>query len=209
MKLEKKGCIGILPSGYRTGFDFLKMLPKDRLKEIIQNFSYKKGRVRLASGKISDFYFDGKQTTLHPEGATLVGELMYSEIQRHFPQAEGVGGPTLGADPIAIALAMVSQRKGFPLFTFIVRKEPKGHGTMNWIEGAQHLKPGMRVVLVEDVITSGGSLLKAFQIVKEAGLYPVGAVVLVDREEGGREILESEGLPVKSLFKKSDFISNG
>jgi len=178
-----------------------------RLKELILQFSYQKREVRLASGRLSDFYFDGKQTTLHPEGATLVGQGMMDIIQEHFAEAGAVGGPTLGADPIATAVSMVSYRRGFPIPAFIVRKEPKGHGTMSWIEGASHLQAGMRVVLVEDVITTGGSILKASRAVRDAGLVPLGVVVLVDREEGGKEALEAQGLKVFSLFKKSDLLS--
>lgn len=179
---------------------------KARLKELLLKYSYQKREVRLASGRMSNFYFDGKQTTLHPEGASLVGELMLKRIRENFPQAQAVGGPTLGADPIATAIGLISYHQGAPLATFIVRKEPKGHGTNSWIEGSRHLRSGMRVVLVEDVITSGGSLLKACQRVSEAGLVPVGTVVIVDREEGGRENLESAGLAVVSLFKKSELI---
>lgn len=180
---------------------------RQRLKELILKFSYQKREVRLASGRISDFYFDGKQTTLHPEGGTLVGQLMGEVLDEFFPEAEAVGGPTLGADPIATAIAVTSFQRGFPILSFIVRKEPKGHGTMNWIEGAFHLKPGMRVVLVEDVITTGGSLLKACKAVREAGLVPVGVMVVVDREEGGREALEADDLLVLSLFTKSELLA--
>ncbi len=177
-----------------------------RLKELLLRFSYQKRTVKLASGKMSDFYFDGKQTTLHAEGASLVGQLMFEAIQDHFPEARAVGGPTLGADPIATAVAVASQRGGAPLHAFIIRKEPKAHGTMSWIEGAAHLSPGMRVVLVEDVITTGGSILRACEHVRDASLVPVGVAVIVDREEGGREALEAAGLKVVSLFKKSDLI---
>lgn len=179
-----------------------------KLRNLILEYSYQEKEVRLASGKTSNFYFDGKQTTLHPEGASLVGELMFDRIREHFPEAQAVGGPTLGADPIATAIAVISFQKGSPLNCFIVRKEAKSHGTMNWLEGTRHLRPGMKVVLVEDVITTGGSLLKSLQRVREAGLVPLGVLVLVDREEGGREAIEKEGLRVVSLFKKSDFISD-
>jgi len=178
-----------------------------RLKELILEFSYQKRQVTLASGRQSDFYFDGKQTTLHPEGATLVGSLMFDQIQENFPEVRAVGGPTLGADPIASAVSIISHFRTQPLSAFIVRKEPKGHGTMNWIEGARHLRPGMRVVLVEDVITTGGSILKACRHVQEAGLIPRGILVVVDREEGGREALEEAGLKVLSLFTKSSLLS--
>lgn len=178
-----------------------------RLKELVLEFSYQKKEVRLASGRISDFYFDGKQTTLHPEGAHLVAQLILEKIRQDFPEAEAIGGPTLGADPMASSVAVMSYQQGMPLPAFIVRKEPKGHGTMSWIEGARHLHQGMKVVLLEDVITTGGSILKAADRVKEAGLVPIGIVVLVDREEGGRENLESQGLKVASLLTKSALLS--
>ncbi|HCU23715.1 MAG TPA: orotate phosphoribosyltransferase [Deltaproteobacteria bacterium] len=180
---------------------------KQRLKELLLKFSYQKREVRLASGRLSDFYFDGKQTTLHPEGGSLVGEWMAELIQEKFPEAQAVGGPTLGADPITSVVSLMAYARAFPLFGFIVRKEPKGHGTMSWIEGASHLQAGMRVVLVEDVITTGGSILKAWRVVREAGLVPLGVLVVVDREEGGKEALEAEGLKVFSLFTKSELLA--
>lgn len=182
------------------------MNERERLKEIILKYSYQRREVTLASGRKSDFYFDGKQTTLYPEGARAVGRLMMDRIQTVFPQAQAVGGPTLGADPIVTAIGLISLERGHPLMTFIVRKAPKGHGTMSWIEGGSHLRSGMRVVLVEDVITTGGSLIKACDKVREAGLHPFGCLVVVDREEGGREALEAHGLKVESLFTKSEIL---
>ena len=177
-----------------------------RLRELLLEFSYQKRVVQLASGRTSDFYFDGKQTSLHPEGANLIGEWMLEKIRGEFAEARAVGGPTLGADPIATAVSVLSFQRNHPLFAFIVRKEPKGHGTMNWIEGARHLKPGMRVILVEDVITTGGSILKAAKQVREAGLIPRAVLVIVDRQEGGRETIEANGLEVRSLFTKQELI---
>jgi orotate phosphoribosyltransferase len=184
------------------------MNKRERLKEIILKYSYQQREVILASGRKSDFYFDGKQTTLHPEGAHWVGSLMMESIQNKFPAAQAVGGPTLGADPIATAVAMISFARGTPLPAFIVRKAPKGHGTMSWIEGGKHLRPGMRVVLVEDVITTGASLLTACEKVREAGLHPLGCLVIVDREEGGRQALEAAGLKVECLFTKSQLLES-
>lgn len=178
-----------------------------RLKEIILEFSYEKRQVTLASGRQSDFYFDGKQTTLHPEGAYLTGELMWQAVREHFPQAGAVGGPTLGADPLATAVSLASYRHGAGLPAFIVRKAPKGHGTGRWIEGIKHLKPGMRVVLLEDVVTTGGSIIKAAQHVREAGLVPVSVIVLVDRQEGGEENLAAAGLSLVSIFTKEKILS--
>lgn len=177
-----------------------------RLRELLLEYSYQEKEVKLASGRLSHFYFDGKQTSLHPEGAALIGELMLKSVLRDFPEAKAVGGPTLGADPLAASVAVLSFQQGRPLFSFIVRKEPKGHGTMNWIEGARHLQPGMNVVLLEDVITTGGSLIRAAERVRKAGLNPIGVVVLVDREEGGREALEENGLKVTSLLTKTQLL---
>lgn len=179
----------------------------NRLRELLLKYSLKTGDITLASGKKSNFYFDGKQTTLHPEGLSLVSQLFFAKIREHFPEAEAVGGPTLGADPILSGIIVESFSKNHPLFGFIVRKEPKGHGTGAWIEGISHLKPGMKVVLVEDVVTSAGSILKAAEKVREFGLDIVGAVVIVDREEGGREALAAQKIPLQSLFRKSEFIS--
>ena len=178
-----------------------------RLKEILLAYSHEAREVTLASGRKSSFYFDGKQTTLHPEGLSLVAEGMLELVLLHFPECQAVGGPTLGADPLTAGVVMQSWRNSSPLHGFIVRKNPKGHGTRAWIEGAKHLRLGMRVVLLEDVITTGGSLIRACEKVRAAGLVPKGVVVLVDREEGGREALEAEGLKVFSLFRKSELLN--
>jgi len=179
---------------------------KERLKKIILEKSYEKRKVILASGKESNFYFDGKQTTLHAEGAYLVGKLMFEIIKEYNEKIEAVGGPTLGADPIATSISLVSYLENSPINAFIVRKEPKGHGKKLWIEGNKNLKKGCNVAIVEDVITTGGSILKAINIVKNEG-YKIGPIiVLVDREEGGRENIEKEGYQLFSVFKKSDLI---
>src|SRR5690242_18859015 len=136
------------------------MSDKERLKQIIRELSYEKRRVILASGRASDFYFDGKQTTLHAEGGLLVGKLFYEAI-KDVEGVEGVGGITLGADPIATATSIAAFLAGNPVHAFIIRKEPKGHGTGQWLEGRKNLPPGSRVVIVEDVVTTGGSSMKA------------------------------------------------
>ena len=179
---------------------------KERLKEIIRKLSYEKREVILASGRKSNFYFDGKQTTLNAEGAYLTGKLMFQEI-KNYPEIKAIGGPTMGADPIAASVAVVSFIEGNPLNAFIVRKEPKKHGKMLWIEGAKNLKQGEQVAIVEDVITTGGSILKAAKVVEESG-YNVGlVVVLVDREEGGRENIENAGYKFISILKKSEIVT--
>ncbi len=182
------------------------MTERERLKEIIIKLSYEKRKVTLASGRESDFYFDGKQTTLHPEGGYLTGKLFFESI-RDVPDIEGVGGLTLGADPIATATSVVSYLEGRPIPAFIIRKEPKGHGTGAWLEGRKNFRPGSRVVIVEDVVTTGGSSMKAVRRAEEEGLKVLGIVALVDREEGGRENIEKEGYWLKAIFTKSEILA--
>jgi len=182
------------------------MTDKERLKQIILELSYEKRKVILASGRESDFYFDGKQTTLHAEGGLLVGKLFYEAI-RDVTGVDGVGGITLGADPIATATSIAACLDGRPMHAFIIRKEPKGHGTGQWLEGRKNLPPGSRVVIVEDVVTTGGSSMKAVNRAKEEGLEVLGIVALVDREEGGRENIEKEGYWLRSIFTKSDIVA--
>jgi len=182
------------------------MSEKERLKQIIIELSYEKRNVTLASGRQSDFYFDGKQTTLHPEGGFLTGKLFFDSI-KDVEGVEGVGGLTLGADPIATATSIASFLAGKPVPGFIIRKEPKGHGTGAWLEGRKNLRPGARVVIVEDVVTSGGSSIKAIKRAEEEGLVVLGVVTLVDREEGGRENIEAEGYWMKSIFTKAEILA--
>lgn len=177
---------------------------KQRLLELIKSLSYEKKEVVLTSGKKSNYYIDGKQTTLDPEGAYLVGELFTDIIRKEFSNAKGIGGITLGADPIISAVMIVGYEKGLRLKGFIVRKEPKGHGTGAWIEGIKGFKPGDPVVIVEDVVTTGGSAIKAVEKSQEAGLNVVGIIAIVDRLEGGREFIESKGYKFFSLFTKVD-----
>ncbi len=178
---------------------------KKRLFEIIKKISYEKREVILTSGRKSNFYFDGKQTTLHPEGAYLTGKLMYDIIKKAGVKVEAVGGPTIGADPIATSISIVSYLEGNPIPAFIVRKQPKGHGKNLWIEGNKNLIKGANVAIVEDVITTGGSILKAIEVVEKEGFKVSMVVVLVDREEGGRENIENKGYKLFSVFKRSDF----
>lgn len=183
------------------------MNPRERLKELLLKLSYEQKEVTLASGRKSDFYFDARQTALNPEGARLLGELFFERIQKENPPVEAVGGPTLGADPLVTSVALVSHLRKKPLPAFIIRKEPKKHGTLNWIEGFKNLRPGMRVVLLEDVITTGKSSLEAAQRALEAGLKVAGIFAVIDREEGGREAIEKAGYELKVLFTKSELLS--
>ncbi len=171
--------------------------------------SWRRGEVVLASGKTSDFYVDGKQTSLSAEGAALIGHLAFAHVQELRAQGltvDGVGGLTLGADPIAVACSVVSHIKGAPVHAFVIRKEPKGHGTGAWLEGGKSLGAGSKVLIVEDVVTTGGSTMKAIERARESGLEPVAILTLVDRQEGGREALEKTGLPFHALATKSDIV---
>jgi len=177
---------------------------RQRLLEILKGRSYEEREVVLSSGRRSNFYIDGKQTTLDPEGAYLVGKLLWRSIEEGQKGVEAVGGPTLGADPMVTAVAVVSFLEGKPLPAFIIRKEPKGHGKGLWIEGDKALRPGMKVALVEDVVTSGASLLKAIRVAEEHGLRVVQVLALVDREEGGRENLKAAGYDLEALFTRRE-----
>jgi len=173
----------------------------DRLKQL----AYEEHEVILASGQKSNFYIDCKQAVLSAEGHFLVGWLFNQVIAEHAPQVEAVGGLTMGADPLASAVATVSYLGGRPLDAFYVRKEAKGHGTGQWLEGRKLLRPGMPVAILEDVVTTGGSALKAIARAREFGLTVSLIVGLVDREEGGREVLQREA-PLQTLFRRTEFI---
>jgi orotate phosphoribosyltransferase len=176
-----------------------------RLLEILKHLAYEEREVTLASGKKSNFYIDCKQAVLGAEGHFLVGWLFGKLLQDKAPQVEAVGGLTMGADPLASAVATVSYLSGRPLQAFYVRKEPKGHGTGQWLEGIKSLRPGMPVAILEDVVTTGGSALKAIERAREFGLEVSLILGVVDREEGGREVLEAEA-PTITLFRKREFV---
>ncbi len=143
---------------------------------------------KLVSGRMSNYYFNCKTVTLHPEGMYLIGNVIFGMIQGL--SAKGIGGLTLGADPIADAVAYTSHLKGAPVEAFVVRKSAKSHGTMQWIEG--NVKAGDKVVIVDDVITTGKSTIEAITRAREAGLEIIKVIALVDRQEGGYEaVLES------------------
>ncbi len=183
------------------------MNDRQRLKEILLEKSYRQGAFKLTSGKTSDFYVDGKQTTLSAEGAFLCGKLLFDLIKNEEHPIDAVGGMTLGADPIVTAVSIASFLAKSPIPAFIVRKEAKGHGTGNYIEGLGNMEKGCRVALVEDVVTTGGTLLKVIERVEEAG-FTVGLVVtLVEREEGGAAALQNAGYPLKWLFSRTELLS--
>ena len=178
---------------------------KGRLLQLLKRLSYEQREVTLASGLKSNFYIDCKQAVLTAEGHFLVGALFHRILSEQAREVEAIGGVTMGADPLASAVATMSYLGGRPLQAFYVRKEAKGHGTGQWLEGTKSLRPGMPVAILEDVVTTGGSALKAVARVREHGLKVALILGLVDREEGGRETLEKEA-PLITLFRKRDFV---
>jgi len=178
-------------------------LMRNALYRLVRERAFEVGEFVLSSGKKSNFYFDGKQVTLHPEGAYLLARIIIEKIKNE--RIDALGGLTIGADPIVGAVAAVAHLEGLhDLKLFIVRKEPKQHGTCRWIEGPE-LKPGDRVVVVEDVITTGTSVLRAVNLVKEKGCDVVKVIALVDRMEGGTETLRGLGIAVDAVFTIKDF----
>ena len=180
------------------------MTDRQKLLKILTEKSYQKKKVVLASGKTSDFYIDVRQTALHAEGAYLIGKLLFEKLNQG-EKVEAVGGPTLGADPVCTSISVVSFLNKKPLSAFIVRKEPKKHGLSQWIEGDRNLSKGMSVAVVEDVVTTGGSLLSAISKVAAQGFVIKRVLCVVDRGEGGSEALREKGFALESLFTKSDF----
>jgi len=171
------------------------MPDNDALAALLARLSYREGDFTLSSGAKSTFYLDAKQVSYHPEGVELVGNAVHA-IARAFG-AQAIGGPTLGADAIVTSAVYASARTGHPMTGFIVRKEAKKYGLGKWVEGVS--PEGLKVVIVEDVVTSGASLFKAVEHVKEAGAHVVVATALVDREQGGRETIEAAGIPFRPL----------
>ena len=177
---------------------------REKLFALIREKAYHEGPVKLASGKLSHYYIDARVITLSAGGAYLVGSLIFDLIKD--TPIDALGGPTMGADPIVGAFATVSFQEGRPINTFIIRKTPKAHGRMLQVEGPE-LKEGSRVVLVDDVATTGGSLVDSIAVLKKLGIHPKKAIVIVDREEGAAESLAKEGCALAALFKASEFFT--
>jgi orotate phosphoribosyltransferase len=177
----------------------------DRLLTLLAERSARRGNFTLASGRQSTLYIDARLTTMSPDGLALIGPLGVSALDAAGWNLEAVGGLTLGADPVSYAIAYASMLAGTPIRAFTVRKEAKAHGTGRLIEGP--FREGDRVAVIEDVITTGGSALRAAQAVRDAGGTVVGVLALVDREEGGRQALEGAGLPVVALTRASEIVA--
>lgn len=179
-----------------------------RLAKIIAKRSFGRGEITLASGRKSDFYFNLKPTMMDPEGATLLAELTFDALKDD--NLDYIGGLEMGAVPLAGAVAAVSWIKGAPIAAFFVRKKPKEHGAKLLVEGLtkdENLQ-GKRVVVVEDVTTTGGSAIKAVDSVREAGGEVVLVFTMVDREEGAEDTFKEAGIPFRALYKASEFLKS-
>lgn len=180
------------------------MSANSHLRNLLRERSVRTGDFTLASGRSSRYYIDARLTTMTGEGQILVGEVCYRAIQDAGWAPDFVGGMTLGADPVAYAIANYATRTGNVLDAFTVRKEAKGHGTGRQIEGG--LAPGARVVVVEDSVTTGGSLLRALDVVAAHGAIVLGVLALVDRQEGGAERLAAAGYDFRPVFAASELL---
>jgi orotate phosphoribosyltransferase len=182
------------------------MIHRERLLELIQDRSLVVGDFVLASGAKSRYYVDCRRTTMHAEGQVLVGQLTWELLKASGLDPVAVGGLTMGADPVAYALAYTSWLAGEPVHAFSVRKQAKEHGRGKRIEGC--FESGDRVLVIEDVITSGGSALEACAAVEAEGGAVLGVLAVLDRESGGRESIEAAGYRVLSLFRISELLKN-
>ena len=181
------------------------MTSLSELQELLAQRSAKRGRFTLSSGRESTLYIDARLTTMSPEGLSIIGELGLQALQKSGWIIDSVGGLTLGADPVAYAIAYASASSTRPIRAFTVRKEPKTHGTGQLIEGP--FRRGDQVVIVEDVITTGASALRAASTVQASGGTVIGVLAVVDRDEGGRQLIESQKLPVIALTVANDILA--
>lgn len=179
-----------------------------RLKAIIEQKSYQFGpEITLASGKKSRHYFNMKPTMLNPEGAYLIANLMLDEVAALEHKIDYLGGLELGAVPIASAIAPVSHQRGMPISAFIIRKQPKDHGTQSLVEGLERGVDlnGKQLLIVEDVTTTGGSAIRAIEAARSEGATITHILTILDREEGAKEAFAAKDVTLISLLKKSDF----
>ena len=178
------------------------MYDKQALIALVREKSLKFGDFTLASGKKAKYYLDGKQVTLDPHGSKLIAEGIL-DLLAEADMPDAIGGMSIGADPITSAVVTMSAVRDTPLLGFMVRKEAKGHGTNQYIEGP--VRPGQKVVIVEDVVTTGGSSLKAIERVEAFGLEVTGVIAIIDRMEGGAAAFAKAGYPLRSLLAITDF----
>lgn len=178
-------------------------MDQQRLLQFLRDRCYREGDFTLASGAKSTYYFDGKMAFMSSEGASLIGEAIYQATKDL--EFNAIGGLEIGAVPITTAAVYAYQQHGEPKEGFFVRNQPKSHGTKKIIEGK--LSSGNKVVIVDDVATKGGSIMKAVEAVRKAECTPVAIVVLVDRQEGASELFAKQGIPFHPLFTIADFQS--
>ncbi|MBD2099425.1 orotate phosphoribosyltransferase [Leptolyngbya sp. FACHB-261] len=183
---------------FDLGFDL--STARAELLDLVVTRAYREGDFTLSSGQKSSYYVNCKEVTLHPQGALRTGQVLRSMLK---PEAEAVAGLTLGADPIVTAVSVVSASSERPVSALIVRKEPKGHGTQAWIEGPQ-LPPGTQVAVLEDVVTTGQSALKAVERLRAAGYQVQQVLTLLDRLQGGAELYAAQGLQFAAAFTIND-----
>ena len=175
---------------------------RERLLELVRTRALRVGKITLSSGKVSDYYVDAREVVLDPEGAYLTGRLLLDMID---PEAVAVAGMTLGADPIVTAISVVGHIEGRDLSALIIRKEPKKHGTQKFVEGPA-LPEGSKVAVVDDVVTTGSSLIKSIERLRAEGYEPIQVVAILDREEGGSERLKEAGYGLESIFTRADLL---
>ncbi len=173
---------------------------RTELLDLFCDRAYREGDFVLSSGNRSSYYINSKEVTLHPQGALAAGQLLLAMLP---PDTDAVAGLTLGADPLVTAVSVVSAGEPHPVFALIVRKEAKGHGTRAYIEGPT-LAPGAKVVVLEDVVTTGASAMKAVERLRDAGYAVERIIALVDRLQGGAEFYAQQGLQFEPLFTISD-----
>ena len=177
----------------------------DRLLTLLAERSARRGQFILASGRESTLYIDARLTTMSSDGLALIGPMALAVLDRAAWEVSAIGGLTLGADPVSYAIAYASASTSRPLRAFTIRKEAKQHGTGRLIEGPFQL--GDRVAVVEDVITTGGSALRAVDAIQAAGGIVVGVIALVDRQEGGRETILARGVPVLCMTNAQEIMA--
>ncbi|MBC7789876.1 MAG: orotate phosphoribosyltransferase [Anaerolineae bacterium] len=177
----------------------------ERLVDLLAQRSARRGEFVLSSGRTASLYIDARLTTMSPEGLAMIGPIGLETLRAAGWLVDAVGGLTLGADPIAYAISYASMLSGSPLRAFTVRKEVKAHGTGRLVEGP--FQEGDRVAIVEDVITTGSSALKAASAVQAAGGEVAGILALVDREEGGRAALEAAGFEVRAIVRAEEIVA--
>ncbi|MCM8774661.1 MAG: orotate phosphoribosyltransferase [Candidatus Omnitrophica bacterium] len=178
---------------------------RDKLLKILKKEALFKEKIKLSSGKISNFYIDVRRVSLSSRGIYLISQIIWDMIKKDNPTA--IGGPTLGADPIVAGVCFLANQKGKNLKGFIVRKEPKKYGRQNLIEGKELSKED-RIILVDDVATTGSSLINAISVLYKYKLKVLKAIVVVDREEGAKESLEKLKCPLYHIFTKRDFLED-